>query len=138
MTYVKPTTKKSMSHNGTRVVLFTTPTLIKPTGSVPTAIYHQLHAFTCHGAGSFSTTTYHPPLLLVTSRDPFSTSFDQPPGLHFHSETPPGENQNLFATLTVRTYVWIVPNWTCNKVRPKKYGAPGTASCIPKQTLSFT
>ena len=30
----------------------------------------------------------------------------------FHSETPPGENQNLFATLTVCTYVWIVPNWT--------------------------
>ena len=28
------------------------------------------------------------------------------------SETPPGENQNLFATRTVRTYVWIVPNWT--------------------------
>ena len=27
-----------------------------------------------------------------------------------HSETPQGESQNLFATLTVRTYVWIVPN----------------------------
>ena len=26
------------------------------------------------------------------------------------SKTPPGENQNLFATLTVRTYVWIVRN----------------------------
>ena len=31
---------------------------------------------------------------------------------HLHSETPSGENQNLFATLTVRTYVRIVPNWT--------------------------
>ena len=31
---------------------------------------------------------------------------------HIHSETPPGENQNLFARLTVRTYVWIVPDWT--------------------------
>ena len=30
----------------------------------------------------------------------------------YYSETPPGKNQNLFATLTVRTYVWIVPNWT--------------------------
>ena len=29
-----------------------------------------------------------------------------------HSKTPAGEDQNLFATLTVRTYVWIVPNWT--------------------------
>ena len=29
-----------------------------------------------------------------------------------HSEKPPGESQNLFATLTVCTYVWIVPNWT--------------------------
>ena len=29
-----------------------------------------------------------------------------------HSETPPGENQNLFAGLTVRTYVWIIPDWT--------------------------
>ena len=29
-----------------------------------------------------------------------------------HSETPPDENQNLFATLTVRTDVWIVLNWT--------------------------
>ena len=28
------------------------------------------------------------------------------------SETPPGENQNLFAKITVRTYVWIVPDWT--------------------------
>ena len=27
----------------------------------------------------------------------------------FSRETPPGKNQNLFATLTVRTYVWIVP-----------------------------
>ena len=29
-----------------------------------------------------------------------------------HSEAPPGEDQNIFATLTVRTYVWIVANWT--------------------------
>ena len=29
-----------------------------------------------------------------------------------HSETPPGENQNLFVTLTVRTSVLIVPDWT--------------------------
>ena len=29
-----------------------------------------------------------------------------------HSEKPPGKNQNLFATLTVHTYVWIVPDWT--------------------------
>ena len=30
------------------------------------------------------------------------------------SETLPaaGEDQNRFAKLTVRTYVWIVPNWT--------------------------
>ena len=27
-----------------------------------------------------------------------------------HSEPLPGESQNLFATLTVRTYVWIVQN----------------------------
>ena len=31
----------------------------------------------------------------------------------FHIETPPPcENQNLFATITKRTYVSIVPNWT--------------------------
>ena len=29
-----------------------------------------------------------------------------------HIETSPGENENLFATLTVSTYVWIVINWT--------------------------
>ena len=29
-----------------------------------------------------------------------------------HSETPTGENQNIFVTLTVRTYVWIGPDWT--------------------------
>ena len=29
-----------------------------------------------------------------------------------HSETPPGENQNLFETLTVRVYVWSILNWT--------------------------
>ena len=34
------------------------------------------------------------------------------PKAPLHSETPPGENQNLFATLTVRTYIWVVPNWT--------------------------
>ena len=30
-----------------------------------------------------------------------------------HSETPPGENQNLFATITVLTYLYvcIFPNW---------------------------
>ena len=28
------------------------------------------------------------------------------------SETPPGEEKNLLATLTVRAYVWIVTNWT--------------------------
>ena len=31
--------------------------------------------------------------------------------MRFNSETPTGESQNLFATLTVRTYVWNVPNW---------------------------
>ena len=31
--------------------------------------------------------------------------------ISIYSETLPGENQNLFATLTVRTYVRIVPNW---------------------------
>ena len=35
-----------------------------------------------------------------------------------HSGTPPGKNQNLFATLTVRTYVWIFQNWTLQKVWP--------------------
>ena len=39
-----------------------------------------------------------------------------------HSETPPGENQNLFATLTVRTYVWIVPNWTLQQSMAKSTG----------------
>ena len=29
-----------------------------------------------------------------------------------HSETQPGENQNPFAILTVRTYAWILPDWT--------------------------
>ena len=32
-----------------------------------------------------------------------------------HSKAPPGESQNLFATLTVRIYVWIVPNWTLER-----------------------
>ena len=27
---------------------------------------------------------------------------------HLRSETTPGEDQNLFATLTVRTYVWLL------------------------------
>ena len=36
-----------------------------------------------------------------------------------HSETPPGENQNLFARLTVRTYVWIVPDWTLQQSMAK-------------------
>ena len=31
---------------------------------------------------------------------------------HRHREAPPGKTQNMFATLTVRTYVWIVPDWT--------------------------
>ena len=31
---------------------------------------------------------------------------------YIHSETPPVENQDLFARLTVCTYVWIVPDWT--------------------------
>ena len=39
--------------------------------------------------------------------------------LKYHSETPPGENQNLFATLTVRTYVWIVPNWALQQSTAK-------------------
>ena len=39
--------------------------------------------------------------------------------MHIHSETPPGENQNLFVTLTVRTYVWIVPNWTLQQSATK-------------------
>ena len=34
-------------------------------------------------------------------------------GLHTkNNETSPCENQNLFTSLTMRTYVWIVPNWT--------------------------
>ena len=37
-----------------------------------------------------------------------------------HSETPPGENQNLFARLTVRTYVWIVPDWTLQQSMAKR------------------
>ena len=38
-----------------------------------------------------------------------------------HGEPPPGTTQNLFASLTVRTYVWTVRNWNvCNKVRPKE------------------
>ena len=35
------------------------------------------------------------------------------------SETPPGENQNLLARLTVRTYVWIVPDWTLQQSMAK-------------------
>ena len=38
---------------------------------------------------------------------------------YLHSETPPGENQNLFARLTVRTYVWIVPDWTLQQSMAK-------------------
>ena len=34
---------------------------------------------------------------------------------HRHSETPPRENQNLSPHSRVRTYVWIVPNWTLQK-----------------------
>ena len=37
----------------------------------------------------------------------------------YHSETAPGENQNLFARLTVRTYVWIVPDWTLQQSMAK-------------------
>ena len=33
----------------------------------------------------------------------------------YHSDTPPGKNQNLFPKLTVRTYVWIVPYWTLHQ-----------------------
>ena len=32
--------------------------------------------------------------------------------IQYHSVTRPGEKQTLFATLTVRTSVWIFPNWT--------------------------
>ena len=39
----------------------------------------------------------------------FTSTF---PSDNSHSETPPGENQSLFARLTVRTYVWIAPDWT--------------------------
>ena len=39
--------------------------------------------------------------------------------LNFHSKTPPGENQIFFVTLTVRTYVWIVPNWTLQQSTAK-------------------
>ena len=53
-----------------------------------------------------------------------------------HNETPPSENQILFATLTVRTHVWIKLDFAtkCDQ----KYGASSTANCVPKQTLSFT
>ena len=39
--------------------------------------------------------------------------------LSLHSETPSGENQNLFARLMVRTYVWIVPDWTLQQSMAK-------------------
>ena len=41
----------------------------------------------------------------ATTKDPIAK-------IKWHSETLSGESQNLFATLTVRTYVWIVQHWT--------------------------
>ena len=35
-----------------------------------------------------------------------------PKNVDYHRETPPAEYQTLLATLSVRAYVWIVPNWT--------------------------
>ena len=39
-----------------------------------------------------------------------------------HSETPPGKKQNLFARLTVCTYVWIVQDWTLQQSMAKSTG----------------
>ena len=36
-----------------------------------------------------------------------------------HSETPPGENQNVVVSLTVRIYVWIGPNWPLKQTKTK-------------------
>ena len=50
----------------------------------------------------------------------FRIHFTEPEvSLLYHSETPPGEIQILFARLTVRTYVWIVPDWTLQQSTAK-------------------
>ena len=51
--------------------------------------------------------------LISETRHEANTSTD------VHSETPPGENRNLFARLTVRTYVWIFPDWTLQQSMAK-------------------
>ena len=40
-------------------------------------------------------------------------------GVWYHNKAPPGENQTIFATLTVLTYVWIVPDLTLQRSVPK-------------------
>ena len=54
-----------------------------------------------------------------------------------HSETQASKVQNLVAILTVRTYVWIVPNWVLQQSMAKSTGRRVRAVSYVGETQSL-